>query len=80
MVITTTPKPIPALKQLMNAKGVAMSHGITADNKDNLAHGFLSAMEDAYGGTRLGRQENLTASFLKTSQARSGAANCSKTA
>ena len=64
MVITTTPKPIPALKQLMNAKGVVMSHGKTAENKDNLARGFLSAMEDAYGGTRLGRQE-LNGEFLE---------------
>jgi len=48
MVITTTPKPIPALKQLMN----------------NLARWFLSAMEDAYGGTRLGRQE-LNGEFLE---------------
>ena len=64
MVVTTTPKPIPALKRLMSAKGVVISHGKTADNKDSLARGFLSAMEDAYGGTRLGRQE-LNGEFLE---------------
>ena len=57
LVITTTPRPIPALKKLMTAKGVLISRGRTADNADNLAPTFLAAMQDAYGGTRLGRQE-----------------------
>ena len=64
MVVTTTPKPIPALKHLMKAKGVVISHGKTSDNKDNLAPNFISAMDDAYGGTRLGRQE-LGGEFLE---------------
>ena len=57
LVMTTTPRPIPALKALMSMKGVLISCGTTADNEDNLAPTFLAAMEDAYGGTRLGRQE-----------------------
>ena len=57
LVITTTPRSIPALKNLMKTKGLLISRGSTADNADNLAPSFLSAMEDAYGGTRLGRQE-----------------------
>ena len=57
LVITTTPRPIPALKKLMATKGLLISRGSTADNADNLAPTFLAAMEDAYGGTRLGRQE-----------------------
>ena len=64
MVVTTTPKPIPALKRLMTAKGIVISHGKTADNKNSLAPNFLSAMEEAYGGTRLGRQE-LNGEFLE---------------
>jgi len=64
MVVTTTPKPIPALKRLMNAKGVVISHGKTADNQDNLAPNFITAMDEAYGGTRLGRQE-LGGEFLE---------------
>jgi len=64
LVVTTTPKPIPALKRLMNAKGVLMSHGKTSDNADLLAPSFLSAMEEAYGGTRLGRQE-LNGEFIE---------------
>ena len=57
LVMTTTPRPIPALKKLMKTKGLLISRGSTADNADNLAPNFLSAMEEAYGGTRLGRQE-----------------------
>ncbi|WP_034388017.1 DNA-packaging protein [Hellea balneolensis] len=57
LVITTTPRPIPALKALLKSRGLLISRGTTADNADNLAPTFLSAMEDAYGGTRLGRQE-----------------------
>jgi len=57
LVMTTTPRPIPALKQLMQAKNILVSRGATADNADNLAPSFMAAMEEAYGGTRLGRQE-----------------------
>ena len=57
LVITTTPRPVPALKKLMQAKGLLISHGTTADNADNLAPTFLATMDEAYGGTRLGRQE-----------------------
>ena len=64
MVVTTTPKPIAALKRLMGTKGVLISRGATADNEDSLAPSFLAAMEEAYGGTRLGRQE-LSGEFLE---------------
>lgn len=57
LVMTTTPKPIPALKKLLATKGVRVSRGRTVDNATALAPGFLSAMEDTYGGSRLGRQE-----------------------
>lgn len=57
LVITTTPKPIKALKTLLATPGVLISRGKTSDNADFLAPSFLSAMQDVYGGTRLGRQE-----------------------
>ena len=57
LVITTTPKPIAALKTLLKTPDVLVSRGKTSDNTDFLAPSFLSAMEDVYGGTRLGRQE-----------------------
>ena len=64
LVMTTTPKPIPALKQLLSSAGLLISRGATSDNQDNLAPNFLAAMEEAYGGTRLGRQE-LGGEFLE---------------
>ena len=64
LVVTTTPKPIRAIKALMAAKGVVTSHARTADNAANLAPSFLDIMDEAYGKTRLGRQE-LDGEFLE---------------
>ena len=41
----------------MKARGCIQSRMRTADNKKNLAAGFVSSMTETYGGTRLGRQE-----------------------
>jgi len=57
LMLTTTPRPIPALKRLVKQAGVQLSHQPTADNAANLAPGFLDAMTAAYGGSALGRQE-----------------------
>lgn len=57
LVVTTTPKPTPAMKSLMKAAGIEISRATTADNAENLAPTFLAAMTEAYGQTRLGRQE-----------------------
>jgi phage terminase large subunit-like protein len=57
LVVTTTPRPLPALKNLMKLRGLITSHMKTQDNDGFLAPGFIAAMEDSYGGTRLGRQE-----------------------
>ncbi len=57
LVITTTPKPIKALLNLIEQDGVIISKAKTSDNKAFLADGFLQAVHDIYGGTRLGRQE-----------------------
>jgi len=56
-IITTTPKPIPLIRKLVIDPTVHVTKGRTMDNSDNLAVPFLKAVEDAYGGTRLGRQE-----------------------
>ena len=56
-VVTTTPRPLPLLKRLLTAKHVAVSRAGTAANKHNLAKDFLRSIVEAYGGTRLGRQE-----------------------
>lgn len=57
MVLTTTPRPITALKALMTDRMTAMSHSATSMNAANLAPAFIARMEDRYAGTRLGRQE-----------------------
>ncbi len=57
LLITTTPKPIPALRDLLAQKGVVTSRARTFDNKAFLSKSFLGAVEAVYGGTRLGRQE-----------------------
>lgn len=57
LVITTTPRPIPALKALLGQAGVVVSKAGTDSNSANLAEGFVEAMMASYGGSRLGRQE-----------------------
>lgn len=64
LVVTTTPKPTKALKKLINTRGVIIGRAKTVDNARYLAPTFIEAMQDAYGGTRLGRQE-LEGEFLE---------------
>jgi len=56
-VVTTTPRPQSLLKKLMAASGTVVSRSATAANAAHLAPSFLKAVEAAYAGTRLGRQE-----------------------
>lgn len=57
--ITTTPKPIPALKDLIDQPGTVVTRASTYDNAAYLADDFLSYVQDRWGQTRLGRQELL---------------------
>lgn len=59
MLITTTPKPVKLLRELLAREGkdVAVTRGKTMDNRANLAPTFLSQIVSKYEGTRLGRQE-----------------------
>ncbi|MDB5685374.1 MAG: hypothetical protein JWM75_3072 [Sphingomonas bacterium] len=57
IVATTTPRPVPLLRTLIEGTGVTVTRGRTQDNRAHLPPAFLAAMHDAYGGTRLGRQE-----------------------
>ena len=68
-VITTTPKPIKLLKELVKRDGqdVVVTRGRTSDNAANLAPSFLSQIVARYEGTRLGRQE-LNAELLEDVQ------------
>lgn len=56
-VITTTPRPIKILKDLITDKNTVLTVGSTYDNKENLAPSFLHTIVKKYEGTRLGRQE-----------------------
>lgn len=63
LVVTTTPKPDPWLREMeKQAKNpeesrIAISRGSTHDNKRNLAANFLRKIERKYGGTKKGKQE-----------------------
>tara|TARA_R110002073_G_scaffold3781_1_gene25170 strand:- start:3679 stop:4926 length:1248 start_codon:yes stop_codon:yes gene_type:complete len=57
LAITTTPRPIPALKHILTLPGVAVSRAGTDSNSVNLAPGFMESVAAVYGGSRLGRQE-----------------------
>lgn len=56
-VATTTPRPVPLLKQLHGAADVRLTRGRTIDNAANLPLAYVRAMRAEYGGRRLGRQE-----------------------
>ncbi|SSC66799.1 unnamed protein product [Ciceribacter selenitireducens ATCC BAA-1503] len=56
-LVTTTPRAVPLLKRLIGDAETRVTRLSTADNRDNLAPGFIAALERRYGGTRLGRQE-----------------------
>ena len=54
---TTTPRPIPLMKRLINDPHTHVTTGSTYDNVQNLAAAFKDAIINRYEGTRLGRQE-----------------------
>lgn len=62
-IVTTTPRPIPVLKEILAASTTVVTRGVTLDNQANLAASFIKTIMDKYSGTRLGRQE-LSAEIL----------------
>ena len=57
VIVTTTPRPHPILKELASAPDTEVTRGSTYDNKANLPVRFLKKLEELYEGTRVGRQE-----------------------
>lgn len=55
--VTTTPRNVAMLRELIAAEGTVHSSASTWANAANLAPAFLQQVEARYGGTRLGRQE-----------------------
>ncbi len=56
-VVTTTPRPIPVIKQLAADPKTADVVCSTYENLANLAPSFIERIKSKYEGTRLGRQE-----------------------
>ncbi|MEM7775764.1 MAG: terminase family protein [Pseudomonadota bacterium] len=56
-LVTTTPRAIPLLRQLMDDPATVVTHARTEANAANLAPGFVDQMRNRYGGSLLGRQE-----------------------
>jgi phage terminase large subunit-like protein len=57
IVVTTTPRPIKLIRDLLADPTVAVTRGRTLDNAEYLAPAFLAQIVRRYRGTRLGRQE-----------------------
>src|SRR5690606_30918033 len=57
LVVTTTPRPGPALRGLLAEPGLVRTDAPTRVNAANLSPGFVAALEAIYGGTRLAQQE-----------------------
>ena len=56
-IITTTPKPMTLLKNLLDREDVIITRGNTFENIENLAQSAVQMMQERYEGTTLGRQE-----------------------
>ncbi len=57
VVVTTTPKPIKIVRDLVTAANVVVTYGSSYENRANLAPAFFEQIISRYEGTRLGRQE-----------------------
>lgn len=57
VTVTTTPRPIPVLREIIADPRTVTTKGSTMDNKSNLAPSFIHQITKKYAGTRLGRQE-----------------------
>lgn len=68
-VVTTTPRPMKLLRQLMEGGTTRVTHASTHDNRAALADAFLTEVVRAYEGTALGRQELLGEIVEETSGA-----------
>lgn len=55
--VTTTPRNVGVLKQLLESPSTVTTHAPTEANRANLAASFLAEVRARYAGTRLGRQE-----------------------
>jgi phage terminase large subunit-like protein len=59
MLVTTTPRPIQALKRLLAAADTTATRAATWNNRHNLSTDFIEALNDRWAGTARHRQELL---------------------
>lgn len=59
LMVTTTPRPIPALRRLLAAKDTVRSSAATWDNRQNLSPDFVAKLNERWAGTAYHRQELL---------------------
>ncbi|RYG26032.1 MAG: DNA-packaging protein, partial [Burkholderiales bacterium] len=57
LLITTTPRPMQALRKLREEISCVMTQAGTSANAGNLAPSFIDGLQALYGGTRLAQQE-----------------------
>lgn len=57
IIISTTPRPLKLLKELIKDKDSHVTRGNSYDNAENLSTRYVKNVLDKYKGTRLGRQE-----------------------
>lgn len=57
LVVTTTPRPIPALRRLLAETAMVVDRAGTQANASHLSPGFLTHLRALYAGTRLEAQE-----------------------
>jgi len=57
ILVTTTPRPIPIIKRLIEDSNTKDITGSTYENKDNLPQKYFDYVIKKYEGTRLGKQE-----------------------
>jgi len=67
LCITTTPKPVKLVTDLVNDPTTAISRGTTYENRSHLAASFFDRIVTRYEGTRLGQQE-LLAELLEVAE------------
>lgn len=56
-VITTTPRPLPILRNLLHNPRCMITHGSSYENRANLAAEYFRSVIEPAEGTRMGRQE-----------------------
>lgn len=56
-MISTTPRPLPQIRELVRSPYTVITRSTTMANKANLAKTFINIIISKYQGTRLGRQE-----------------------